>query len=204
MAKELEATEKSDMNPADLHKGSGLALPSQHWYIAECKPTRERTLRTMLQKSGYEAYVASQMETHYYKSRNKRQVEKVVIPSKIFVHTEAENLMKILYEHASIYRFMINRAVSSGSNGTRQFAFVPEDQMQQLRYVLGNASNPVFLTAEDLVLNQRVRVMRGPLAGLDAFFMRKGHASYIVVKVEMGSRHYAFTEVPLEDVQAID
>ena len=201
-----ESTEPTKASPshAELHNGSGFAVPSANWYIAECKPTRERTIRTMLQKAHYEAYVASRVETHIYKSRNKRQVEKVVIPSKVFVRTDQDNLIKILYEYSSIYRFMLNKAVASDKNGIRPFAFVPDDQMQQLQYVLGNASNPVFLTADELKLNQKVRVMRGPLAGLEGYFLKKAHASYIVVKIEMGTRHYVYTEIDIEDIQTID
>ena len=55
-----------------------------------------------------------------------------------------------------------------------------------------------------LKLNQKVRVMRGPLAGLEGYFLKKAHASYIVVKIEMGTRHYVYTEIDIEDVQTID
>ena len=36
---------------SEVHKDSGLAVGEAKWYIAECKPTRERTLCTMLQKA---------------------------------------------------------------------------------------------------------------------------------------------------------
>ena len=205
MVNEQESPSETSVSPADdLHNGSGFAVPNAKWYIAECKPTRERTIRTMLQKANYEAYVASRMEVHTYKSRNKRQVEKVVIPSKVFVHTEQSNLIKILYEYSAVYRFMLNKAVATDKNGIRPFAVVPDDQMQQLQYVLGYASNPVFLTADDLELNQKIRIMRGPLTGLEGFFFKKGHSTYIVVKVEMGTRHYVYTEVSIDDVQTIE
>lgn len=204
MAKETDSmSENATMSPADLHKDSGVAMAEAKWYIAECKPTRERTIRTALEKMGIEVYLASQMETHVYKSRNKRQVEKIVIPGKVFIRTQENKLMNILLEFSSIYRFMLNRAVTN-ENGFRPYAVVPDNQMAQLQYMLGNASNPVYLTADDLKLNQKVKVMRGPLAGLEAFFQKKGHESYIVLKVEMGMSHYAITEIPIEDVQPVN
>ena len=190
---------------AELHKDSSIAIESTklRWYIAECKETRERTLRTMLQKAGYEAYVASQVETHVYKSRNRRTVEKVLLPCRVFVHTEVEKLPGLLMEYSSLYRFQLNRAGTSDEYGHKPFAFVPDDQMQQLRYVLGQAENPVYFTTDDLHLNQKVRVMRGVLAGFEGWYLQKGSASYVVLKVEMGFSNYAYTEVPVEDVQPI-
>lgn len=152
----------------------------------------------MLKNAEYEVYVASQAKERVYASRNRRMTETVVIPGKVFVHTEQDKLMGIMLGYSPVYRFMLNRA-----HKDRTYAFVPDDQMQQLQYVLGQAENPVFFTAEDLQVNQRIRVMRGPLAGLEGWFHEKGHISYIVVKMEMGTSHYIFTEVPIEDIQPL-
>ena len=45
--------------------------------------------------------------------------------------------------------------------------------------------------------------MRGALEGLEGGFHKEGHASYIVIKVSMGSSHYVYTEVPIEDIQPL-
>ena len=202
MAQESSVAETSE-SPTEVHKGSGVAVGKSKWFIAECKATRERTVRTMLQKAGYEAYIASQVETHVYKSRNRREVEKILLPGKVFVRTEQYSLMPILLSYSSVYRFMMDKAVRADAHGLHPFAFVPDDQMQQLQYVLGKASNPVAFTADDLTLNQKIRIMRGPLAGVEGWFYQKGPTSYIVIKVEMGFSHYAYTEIPVEDVQPI-
>ena len=186
--------------PADLHKGSGFAVKNgqARWYIAECKPTKEGTIRTMLTNANYEVYVASKVEEIIYKSRNRRKKETVVIPGKVFVHTEEANLMKIMLGYSSVYRFMINR-----SSEAHSYAFVPDDQMQQLQYVLGHAENPVHLTADHLHLDQKVKVMRGALAGLEGWFFKEGNTVNIVIKMEMGSNHFIYTEVPIEDIQPL-
>lgn len=203
MAQESKVSVAAAVSPAEVHKGSGFAVSSAKWYIAECKATRERTVRSMLQKAGYEAYVASQVETHVYKSRNRRRVEKVLLPSRVFVYTEKRNLIPILLSYSSVYRFQMDKAARTDAHGNLPFAFVPEDQMHQLQYMLGKASNPVMFTVDDLVLNQKIRIMRGPLAGVEGWFYQKGSSSYIVIKVEMGFSHYAYTEIPTEDVQPI-
>ena len=187
--------------PADLHKGSGVAVDngSARWYIAECKPTKERTIRTMLTNANYEVYVASRVEEVVYKSRNRRKKEKVVIPGKVFVRTEKNKLMDILLGYTSVYRFMINRSTEA-----RSYAFVPDDQMQQLQYMLGHAENPVLLTADHLQLDQKVKVMRGALAGLEGWYFKQGNTTNIVIKMEMGSNHFIYTEVPIDDIQPVE
>ncbi len=56
--------------------------PEAKWYIGECKPTKERTIRRQLENK-YDVYVASQTEAKVYASRNRRVVENIVIPGKV-------------------------------------------------------------------------------------------------------------------------
>lgn len=194
----MEGTpENAGISPNDLHKGSGFAVSDTNakWFIAECKPTKEGSVRNMLQNAGYEAYLASTTETKVYKSRNRRIKETVMIPGKVFVRTEEKELMNIMLAYASVWRFMIDR-----TSQTKRYAFVPDNEMQELQYILGNADKPVLITADDLKVNQKVKVMRGALAGLEGWFYKEGHTSFVVIKVTMGTNHFVFTEVPIEDI----
>ena len=194
-------TTNASMSPNVLHTDCGIAVSGtdMRWFIAECMPSKEKTVRTLLQGTGYEAYLASQSETVVYKCRNRRVKEKVIIPGKVFVHTEESNLMSIMLAHSSVWRFMLNRTTKD-----RRFAFVTDDEMQNLQYMLGSASNPVLITADKLKVGQKVKVMRGALAGLEGWFYREGHTSFIVIKVTMGTNHYVYTEVPIEDITPLD
>ena len=176
---------------------------SPKWYIAECKPTKERTLRTLLEKAHYEVYVASQKETKVYASRNRREVEKIVIPGKLFIRTTEAALWDILLAYSSIHRFMINRLASDKEKGKRVYAYVPDDQMQQLQYVLNNAEKPVMTTTRALSLGQQVEVTRGPLIGLKGELATIENATYVVLKMEMGERHYIFTEISITDIRPL-
>ena len=194
-------TTNASMSPNVLHTDCGIAVSAtdMRWFIAECMPSKEKTVRTLLQGTGYEAYLASQSETVVYKCRNRRVKEKVIIPGKVFVHAEESNLMSIMLAHSSVWRFMLDRTTKD-----RRFAFVTDDEMQNLQYMLGSASNPVIITADKLKVGQKVKVMRGALAGLEGWFYREGHTSFIVIKVTMGTNHYVYTEVPIEDITPLD
>ena len=186
------------MSPNVVHTDCGIAVSKaeMRWFIAECKPTKEKAVRTLLQNAGYEAYLASQSETVIYKSRNRRVKEKILIPGKVFVHTEESKLMEIMLAFSSVWRFMLDRTAKD-----RRFAFVSDKDMQNLQFMLGNADNPVLITADKLKADQKVKVMRGALAGLEGWFLREGHASFIVIKVVMGTNHYVYTEVSIEDIK---
>ena len=194
-------TTNASMSPNVLHTDCGIAVSGtdMRWFIAECMPSKEKTVRTLLQGTGYEAYLASQSETVVYKCRNRRVKEKVIIPGKVFVHTEESNLMSIMLAHSSVWRFMLDRTTKD-----RRFAFVTDDEMQNLQYMLGSASNPVLITADKLKVGQKVKVIRGALAGLEGWFYREGHTSFTVIKVTMGTNHYVYTEVPIEDITPLD
>ena len=192
----------ADQNCADLHRGSGISTSDEKWYIGECKPTKERTIRKSLEKK-YDVYVASLKETKVYASRNRREVERIMIPGKIFIRTTEDHLWDILLDYPSIYRFMINRAASDKEKGKRVFAYVRDEEMQQLRYVLDNAPNPVMITTQQLSLGQKIEITRGPLIGLQGELAKIENASYIVLKMEMGESHYVLTEISVQDVKPI-
>lgn len=188
------------LSPEIMHKDSGFAVSSPHarWYVAECKPTREGTIRTMLQKAGYEVYLASRTETKVYKSRNRRIKETIMIPGKVFIRTEETKLMSIMLTYPSVWRFMIDRTTKD-----RKYAYVPDGEMQQLQYMLGSADNPVLITSDNLAAGQKVKVIRGALSGLEGWYYKKGHTSFVVIKVTMGTNHYVYTEVPIEDINPL-
>ena len=198
MSMTADTSKDAPMSLANLHKGSGIAVGSgkEKWYIAECRPTREKTIRTLLEKAGYQVYVASRTEEKVYKSRNHYKKETVVIPGMVFVRTEENKLMHIMLEYPSVYRFMLNRTAKG-----HPFAYVPQSEMLQLQYILGYAENPVLLTTEQLKVGQKIKVMRGPLTGLEGWFYKEGRNSYVLIKVTMGKNHYVYTEVSQDDIQ---
>ena len=200
MVKELNLLESTPLNPANMLTGSGFAIEKseKRWYIAECKPTKETIIRAMLKNAHYESYIASRYEEKVYANRTRHVKEKIMIPGKVFVRTEETNLMRIMLDYSSVWRFMMNRLSKN-----RTYACVPENEMEQLQYVMGHADNPVHITADDLKVDQKVKVMRGALAGLEGWFYKEGHTSFIVIKVTMGTNHYVYTEVPIDDIQPV-
>ena len=197
---EMQNFQDTPQRPGDMLTASGFAVGNGEvrWYIAECKPTKEKLVRTMLQKANYEVYVASRMVERIYANRTRHTKEAVFISGKVFVRTTEDHLMPIMLGYSSVWRFMMNRAAQG-----RSYAFVSDQEMQQLQYILGKATNPVHITVDSLQVNQRIKVMRGALAGLEGWYYKEGHASYVVIKFSMGISHYVFTEIPIDDIQLL-
>ena len=197
---EIQNFQDTPQRPGDMLTASGFAVGNGEvrWYIAECKPTKEKLVRTMLQKANYEVYVASRVEEKVYANRTRHTKEAVLISGKVFVRTTEDQLMPIMLGYSSVWRFMMNRAAQG-----RSYAFVSDQEMQQLQYILDKATNPVHITADSLKVNQRIKVMRGALAGLEGWYYKEGHASYVVIKFSMGISHYVFTEIPIDDIQLL-
>ena len=196
----MQNFQDTPQRPGDMLTASGFAVGNGdlRWYIAECKPTKEKLVRTMLQKANYEVYVASRMVERIYANRTRHTKEAVLISGKVFVRTTEDQLMPIMLGYSSVWRFMMNRAAQG-----RSYAFVSDQEMQQLQYILGKATNPVHITVDSLQVNQRIKVMRGALAGLEGWYYKEGHTSYVVIKFSMGISHYVFTEIPIDDIQLL-
>ena len=98
---------------------------------------------------------------------------------------------------------MPNRARKRDENGSLAFAYVTEAELNQLKYICRQAENPVLFSEEPLKVGQRVRVMRGPLSGVEGFFLQEGNSTSIVVKVSIGRFSYVRTVVSKDDVQPV-
>lgn len=205
MAKDVGAPQTVGTSPTEMQKGTGAAVgsgPRRHWYIAECKPTRERTVRTILSKD-YPVYLACRVEEKRYKSRNRYKKETPVMPGKLFVYTEEKNLMHIMLEQPSVHRFMVNRLASDKENCKRVYAYITDEEQQRLEAVLTNAPRPVTITTDKLELGQEIVITCGPMAGVKGYLAKINNASCLVLKMEMGTTHYIYTEISIQDIQPL-
>ncbi len=184
---------------APLHNAPAGGVNEREWYIANVRTGTERVCRDLLTRNGYEAYVASRIEERVYASRNRRKIEKVIIPSKIFLHIKDSDRIDVLRLCTpSIYKFMTDRAVGSDNNGRHPYAIVPDLQMQQMQFMLGYAEKPVIFSTSSLNEGDPIRVMRGPLAGLEGSFVRSDGNTYVAVRIALMG--YTLTEIPEADI----
>lgn len=154
------ATDNSNVTTVPTGVGDAVGVPDRHWFVAIVKHNTEKSSEEKLLKTGYEAYVASQRELRVWRNGRKKTVDRVVIPSTVFVHcTESER--REIVALPFINRFMTDKAIGAD----RRLAVIPDAQMATLRFMLGNSDSPVSIGTYKR--GDHVQVVRGNLAGLE-------------------------------------
>ena len=191
------------MRSVDTHKTPAFGVSEAQWLVAEVRPTQERVVRDLLLQLGHEAYVPCQVHETVYRNYTRHRSERPIIPGVVFVRLHESQVLQVAASSRAIYRFMPNRARKRDERGGLHYAVVSPSEMQQLDYLCQKAENPLVYADEPLCVGQQVRVMRGPLVGVEGFYLEEGNACYIVVKVSIGRNGYVRTEVKKADVQPV-
>lgn len=194
-----ENANRIPVHTTTLSVGDAVGVQERQWYVAFVGHNTEKSSREKLQQLGYESYVATQEEIHEWKNGRRKKVERVVISTLLFLKVtekERREVVKLPY----IKYFLTNKAGSVDDYGRHPLAVIPDSQMQQLRFMLYNADQPVEFVAGHLRLGDHIRVVRGSLKGLEGNVVRyKDGASYLVAQVE--SLGYAMMKISIEDVE---
>lgn len=147
----------------DVDGAEGMA--ERKWFVAVVNHNSEKKVAEKLGTAGVESYVATQTVCKVGKSGRKTRVEKVVIPSIVFVRcSEAERLEIVRLPY--VFRFLSNHA-SEASLSARRVAIIPDAQVDMLRFMLGNSDEPVSFVDKAYCIGEKVRVVRGSLCGLE-------------------------------------
>ena len=214
MADDSKKTDLNSMKGAAMHKSSACGVAKSnlvkntsetsddlHWYVAVTGYNYERYCREAMQRLGYEAYIASQKETHVYANRTRREVEKIVIPSLVFVRIPSSYCLHIRQDCEYVKQLLLNRAARPDQYGHHPFAVIPDDQLHTLQFMLGQSEHPVTVTPEKLSLGDHIRILRGSLAGLTGRVTRLSGDSYIAVN--LGLLGSALCQISTTDVEKI-
>ncbi|MDE7345855.1 MAG: UpxY family transcription antiterminator [Muribaculaceae bacterium] len=165
--------------------GDAVGVESRKWFVAIVNHNTEKAVQERLEKLGYETYVAKQTVVRIWKNGRKAKVEKVIIPSLVFVkctQKERHEIVSLPY----IKRFMTDKAGVSRGSVSSPLAVIPQSQIDTLRYMLGQSDIPVSFADRPLKFGDKVVVARGSLKGIEGEVIQvtEGKAE-IVVRVDM-------------------
>lgn len=156
-------------------------------YVQSCleKKTAQRLAAT-----GIECYLPVQSEIRQWSDRRKR-VERLVIPMMIFVHvTPQERPLPLSLQAVS--RYMVLRGESTP-------AVIPDEQMDRFRFMLDYSPEAVEMCSAPLAPGDAVKVIKGPLAGLEGELITVNGKSKVAVRLDMlGCAH---VDVPIGFVE---
>ncbi len=146
--------------------GDAGGVTERHWYVAIVNHNTEKNTAERLQNLGYDTYVATQPEYRLWRNGRRAKIDRVVIPSTIFIRCSEAERLRALKSVPQIFRFLTNRAAKQG-DAPAPPAIIPEIQLHKLRFMLGNAERPVGFAPRQLAKGDKVRVIRGGLRGLE-------------------------------------
>lgn len=158
----------------DTDGAGGVAV--SHWFVAIVNHNSERKTAELLSSRGYETYVASQPEYRVWRNGRRRLIDRVVIPSMLFVRCSERDRLRAL-SVPGVFRFLSNRAGNLNIYG-KPVAIIPDVEIRRLQFILGQSDVPVEFIGHEYSGGERVRVSRGSLTGLEG----------VVLRAESGSR----------------
>ena len=146
--------------------GDTVGMEKSHWYVAIVKHNTEKSCSEKLNKLEIKHYVPIQSEIKIWKNGRRAKIDRVVIPSTIFIHCSEEERRKIV-GLPFINRFMTNKAGVADGVSHKPLAIIPDKQIDILKFMLGYSETPVSITPIDFRHGDKVRVIRGGLSGLE-------------------------------------
>jgi len=170
--------------PGPIGVGNAVGVPKQHWFIAKMrKNNTEKASAEYLTRLGYECYVATQQEIRVWKNGKKAKIDRVVIPSVVFLKCTEKQRRQIV-NLPFISRFMTNRAATPKDGLYKPLAIVSDKEINNLKFMLGASDTPVSFVSR-FVKGQTVRVVRGPLRNLIGEILRDVNGIRLYINIEL-------------------
>ena len=188
----------------------------QYWFVAIVTPNTEKKAVEKMDKlvqywvkekivekaKDVTSYVPIQKEVRYRPSTRKRvEVEKVLTSCYIFIRCSKAIRYKIASEAKFILHFLMNSATKTES-GSRDFARIPDEQMENFMRMVGDAENEVTIDPTRIHVGDRVRIKTGKLAGLEANICKEPDGrTMLALRVDFLG--YAKMECPIDNLELV-
>lgn len=152
-----------------------VGVEKSHWFVAIVNHNSEKQSSKKLNDMNIENYLPTQTEMRVWRNGRKAKVDRIVIPSIIFIYC-TEQKRKELVGLPFIFRFMTDRAGTSPYSASKPLATIPDKQIRRLKFMLGQSDIPVEITEKPFKAGDKVRVIRGNLAGLEGEVLNLGNS----------------------------
>ena len=162
------------------------------WYVAYVRLFHERKTAEKLAAMGIESFVPVREEIHQW-SQRKKKVMRVLIPQMIFIHATPKERLEAL-TLASISHYMLLR-------GEHTPAVIPDRQMQQFMFMVDYSEESIEMYNSPLQPGQSIKVIKGPLAGMEGELMEIEGKSKVIVRLNLLG--CAGVDMPIGFVEAI-
>ena len=166
-----------------------VGVPEAKWFVAIVNSRHEKSVAESLHNLKVECYVATQKEMRVWSNGKRKIIDRVVIPSLVFVKC-TENKRREIVALPYINRFMVNRtAETNGLN--KPVAVIGDAEIAKLKFMLGQAERPVEFVPNIYKVRDIVRVVRGSFQGLTGEILSNSdgtHALLVGISLLGGAR----------------
>ncbi len=146
------------------------------WLAAYVHSCMEKKVAEQLKDMGIEYYLPIQTEIRQWSDR-KKKIERLVIPMIIFIHVSPRKRSLPLTLRA-VSRYLVLR-------GEHSPAIIPDEQMERFRFMLDYSPQTVAFHSTTLLQGDAVRVIKGPLTGLEGELIEFDGKSLVTVKLDI-------------------
>ena len=171
---------------------SNRPISEVRWFAARTRCGSELSVAGRLEKLGVESFLPTVKLT---RTRGHVPYERALIPSLVFLRTTKERACELANREAVPVKYLIDPA-------TRTLMVVPDKQMDDFRRVLDLSTDEGGLIDRPLELGDRVRVIKGVLAGVEGFVLELRGRTYVVVRLL--DSWFAKASVPRAWLEPID
>ena len=152
-------------------------LPTQerrYWYAAYVRLFHERKTAEKLTSMGIESFVPVREEVRQWSQRRKK-VQRVLIPQMVFIRATRKERLEAL-TLPSISHYIVLR-------GEHTPAVIPDKQMERFMFMVDYSEETIHMLTAPLELGQQVKVIKGPLAGLEGELIKVDGKSKVIVRL---------------------
>lgn len=166
----------------------------KNWVAAYTRPRSEKKAAAELHKAGIEIYLPTQRLVRQWSDR-KKSIEVAVIPLIIFAHLSTDEL-PVLKRHPLVLDIL-------SRPGEKSAAVIPADEIDKLKFILGQSDIPVSFGPGVFSAKNTVRIVRGPLMGLHGEVMECADgSSELVVSIDfLGGARLKIQKSDLEQLK---
>jgi len=150
------------------------ATSDRRWLAAYVKMHHEKKVRDRLREMNIECFLPVQEEIRLWSDR-KKKVERVLIPMMIFVYVNSDEQRSVI-TLPSVIRYMVLR-------GEHTPTVIPVAQMEQFRFMIDFSDTPVRFESQPLRPGEKVRVIKGSLAGLEGELIIADGKSGVAIRI---------------------
>lgn len=172
-------------------ESKNLIANDAYWIAALVQMNTEKKVSSQLSKLGYHNYLPTQTEIHQWSDRRKK-IDRIVIPTIVFVKVDKKQENELRMQ-PFIYRFI-------SYPGQKDAARIPDEQIEQLKFMLGNADSPIEFTDSVFEIGEEIEIARGPLKGLygELCYIEKGKP---MIGVHLNFLGYSLVNIDIKDVK---